>query len=124
MLIEALPCHALPGRAEPERQQSALLHCWPTLLLAQLPSRRGVDIPPAEVAYVPAACALASSPHAGAAGPAGCAPQRAHSAAALVPLPIPDFSMPFNVACFTSTLLAVFLGGVLNALLRRVGVVR
>ncbi len=48
----------------------------------------------------------------------GCAVQQAHSAAHLVPLPIPDLSMPFNVCCFTSTVLAVYFGGVLNSLLR------
>jgi phosphatidylinositol glycan class T len=41
-----------------------------------------------------------------------------HSAAHLVPMPIPDLSMPFNVICFTSTVLAVYFGGMLNALLR------
>ncbi|PSC68107.1 GPI transamidase component PIG-T-like isoform X2 [Micractinium conductrix] len=36
----------------------------------------------------------------------------------LAQLPLPDFSMPFNVICFTSTLLAVLLGGAANAVLR------
>lgn len=60
---------------------------------------------------------------------AGCGVQRAHGGAAgggpgggcVVPLPLPDFSMPFNVVCFTSTLLAVLLGGVANVVLRRAG---
>ena len=34
----------------------------------------------------------------------------------LVNLPIPDASMPFNVVCFTSTIMAVTFGSVLNAL--------
>jgi phosphatidylinositol glycan class T len=38
-----------------------------------------------------------------------------------VPLAVPDFSMPYNVICLTSTVLAVFMGGVLNALLWRPG---
>jgi phosphatidylinositol glycan class T len=39
----------------------------------------------------------------------------------VVPLAVPDFSMPYNVICLTSTVLAVFVGGVLNALLWRPG---
>ena len=39
----------------------------------------------------------------------------------LVPLAVPDFSMPYNVICITSTVLAVFVGTTLNALLRRTG---
>ncbi len=31
----------------------------------------------------------------------------------------PDFSMPYNVICLTSTVLAVFIGATLNTLLRR-----
>lgn len=37
----------------------------------------------------------------------------------LVPLAVPDFSMPYNVICLTSTVLAVYVGSTLNALLRR-----
>jgi phosphatidylinositol glycan class T len=39
----------------------------------------------------------------------------------VVPLAVPDFSMPYNVICLTSTVLAIFMGGVLNALLWRPG---
>ena len=31
----------------------------------------------------------------------------------------PDFSMPYNVCCLTSTVLAVYLGALLNTLLKR-----
>ena len=41
------------------------------------------------------------------------------SEGAVVQLAQPDFSMPYNVCCLTSTVLAVFLGAMLNALLRR-----
>lgn len=44
--------------------------------------------------------------------------QKAYGVVHTVLLPIPDLSMPFNVCCFTSTVLAVYFGGVLNALLR------
>jgi len=36
-------------------------------------------------------------------------------------LAVPDFSMPYNVVCLTSTVLAVFLGAVINSLLQRHG---
>lgn len=41
------------------------------------------------------------------------------SEGAVVQLAQPDFSMPYNVCCLTSTVLAVYLGAMLNALLRR-----
>lgn len=44
-----------------------------------------------------------------------------YSPGLLVPLAVPDFSMPYNVICLTSTVLAIFMGGVLNALLWRPG---
>lgn len=37
----------------------------------------------------------------------------------LVPLPTPDFSMPYNVITMTSTVVAFFVGTMLNALLRK-----
>jgi phosphatidylinositol glycan class T len=36
-------------------------------------------------------------------------------------LAVPDFSMPYNVVCLTSTVLAVFLGAVINSLMQRHG---
>jgi hypothetical protein len=42
-----------------------------------------------------------------------------YSEGLLVPLAVPDFSMPYNVICLTSTVLAVYFGATLNALLRR-----
>lgn len=44
-----------------------------------------------------------------------------YSPGLVVPLAVPDFSMPYNVICLTSTVLAIFMGGVLNALLWRPG---
>ena len=104
---------------------------------------RGVDIPPAVATLVPASCVNVSSsivhpqgshePNSPAGSPAAarlpvlerlkmsCGVQRQYSSSAggtVVPLPLPDFSMPFNVICFTSTLLAVLLGGVVNVVLR------
>lgn len=37
----------------------------------------------------------------------------------LVPLPTPDFSMPYNVITMTSTVVAFFVGSMLNSLLRK-----
>lgn len=42
---------------------------------------------------------------------------QAYSTPAIVPLPIPDFSMPFNVACFTSIALSIVFASVLSVLL-------
>lgn len=37
----------------------------------------------------------------------------------MVSLAQPDFSMPYNVTCFTSTLLAIYFGSMLTLMLRR-----
>lgn len=44
-----------------------------------------------------------------------------YSLGLVVPLAVPDFSMPYNVICLTSTVLAVFFGAMLNGLLQRPG---
>lgn len=51
-------------------------------------------------------------------------PARIYTANALVDLPTPDFSMPYNVIIMTSTLLALFFGSVFNLLTRRLVAVR
>lgn len=103
---------------------------------------RGVDVPPALATLLPPACAggsggsdqqaaTRSGGSAGAGAQAGvpllerlrrdCGARQGYSnggGGGVVPLPIPDFSMPFNVICFTSTLLAVLLGGATNTVLR------
>lgn len=100
---------------------------------------RGVDVPPALVTLVPPACAaerrMAGGGHGGGSsdssspsllqrlerqrGGSACAGlEQARGRPGVVPLPIPDASMPFNVICFTSTLLAVYFGGLANKLLR------
>eukprot|EP00951_Prasinocladus_malaysianus_P006747 scaffold47939_cov48-Prasinocladus_malaysianus.AAC.1 len=45
--------------------------------------------------------------------------QPVYSEGLLIPLALPDFSMPYNVTCFTSTLLAVYLSAMLAAMIRR-----
>lgn len=47
----------------------------------------------------------------------GSAPdRRIYSTSALIMLPLPDFSMPYNVIILTSTLVALFFGSVFNIL--------
>lgn len=41
-----------------------------------------------------------------------------HTSSTLLSLPTPDFSMPYNVIILTSTLIALFFGSVVNALVR------
>ena len=40
--------------------------------------------------------------------------QHLYASGALVPLPTPDFSMPYNVCCMTCTVLAIYILGVLS----------
>lgn len=42
--------------------------------------------------------------------------RRIYSTSSLIMLPLPDFSMPYNVIILTSTLLALFFGSVFNLL--------
>ncbi|GAA6008005.1 hypothetical protein JCM10207_006995 [Rhodosporidiobolus poonsookiae] len=44
---------------------------------------------------------------------------RLHTSTTLISLPLPDFSMPYNVIILSSTVLALFFGSVMNALVRR-----
>lgn len=105
---------------------------------------RGFDIPPTVVSYVADSCgaaaaggataaadvaaaaaaggwrsngSLAASPLLAAVAPPAVAQQ--HTEGLLIALAAPDFSMPYNVICITSTLMAIFVGSTLNALLQR-----
>lgn len=40
--------------------------------------------------------------------------QHLYATGALVPLPTPDFSMPYNVCCMTCTVLAIYILGVMS----------
>lgn len=48
-------------------------------------------------------------------------PLQVHSEGSLVQLATPDFSMPYNVICLSSTVMGVFVGSTLNTLLYRPG---
>eukprot|EP00240_Pyramimonas_obovata_P011115 CAMPEP_0118945228 /NCGR_PEP_ID=MMETSP1169-20130426/41834_1 /TAXON_ID=36882 /ORGANISM="Pyramimonas obovata, Strain CCMP722" /LENGTH=122 /DNA_ID=CAMNT_0006890887 /DNA_START=1 /DNA_END=369 /DNA_ORIENTATION=- len=45
--------------------------------------------------------------------------QQAATEGLLVVLPVPDFSMPYNVITFTCTIIAILFGAILSTLLRR-----
>ena len=46
---------------------------------------------------------------------------RIYTEALVVPLPIPDFSMPYNVITITCTALVMLIGSLLNVLRKRPG---
>lgn len=70
---------------------------------------RGIHLVPATVTYIPSSCADTTI--------ASCSGMsQRHSSPIVVPIPIPDFSMYFNVICFTCMPVALLFGGVLNVL--------
>jgi phosphatidylinositol glycan class T len=101
---------------------------------------RGIDVPPAVLTLVPPQELIIetigkdstsrgiTSPHSLVAAALGCPPflpqllqqplvLSRRSSPHLINLPIPDASMPFNVVCFTSTVMALAFGSALNAIL-------
>jgi GPI-anchor transamidase subunit T len=51
--------------------------------------------------------------------PTSSQPQRIYTDELLVVLPTPDFSMPYNVICLSSTMVAFFFGSMLKMLTKR-----
>ncbi|KAG2448857.1 hypothetical protein HYH02_006208 [Chlamydomonas schloesseri] len=94
-------------------------------------AHRGFDVPAALVSYVEPLALPAAQWREGDSGegqaPAsplllalqGGAVQQVYTPALLVPLAAPDFSMPYNVICLSSTVLAVYFGATLNLVMRR-----
>lgn len=85
---------------------------------------RGLDLPAAVVTLLPAVGEARSARTLPTDTPLFRHMQDQHdeqvvSEGAVVQLAQPDFSMPYNVCCLTSTVLAVYLGAMLNALLQR-----
>ncbi|RPA84170.1 Gpi16 subunit, GPI transamidase component [Ascobolus immersus RN42] len=76
-------------------------------------ANRGFDIAPAIIAILPP-----SSLSDGALG-ATQQPTYLRTTSLLLPLPTPDFSMPYNVIILTSTVMALAFGSILNLLIRR-----
>lgn len=78
---------------------------------------RGVDIPAATATLVPAACADDNHPAPRHHGPSSrCPILQRHTLGGLAQLPVPDFSMYFNVVCFSLMPVAFLFGGALQAL--------
>uniref|UniRef100_A0A7S0J258 GPI transamidase component PIG-T n=1 Tax=Calcidiscus leptoporus TaxID=127549 RepID=A0A7S0J258_9EUKA len=72
-------------------------------------SSRGVDLEPAAIRYTPHHRTTASAtPHLS---------RLLFTNSALLPLPLPDESMPYNVISFTCTLLTIFVSAMLRSLL-------
>lgn len=79
-------------------------------------ANRGFDIAPAVIRLLPASnstgsASSSSSPLAEAV--------YLRTTSLLLPLPTPDFSMPYNVIILTSTVMALAFGGIFNLLVRR-----
>ncbi|KAJ0411931.1 hypothetical protein ATCC90586_009888 [Pythium insidiosum] len=78
-------------------------------------ANRGFDVAPASAVFSPvttdAACASAADLR--------LFTRELHSEPLLVALPTPDFSMPYNVITLSSTIIAFFVGTMLNTLLRK-----
>jgi hypothetical protein len=89
---------------------------------------RGIHFPPATVTYIPSSCADKTTTTTTTPPPLysydsddidnACSSglSQRHSLPIIVPVPIPDFSMYFNVICFTCMPIALLFGGVLNVL--------
>ncbi|BGP42695.1 Subunit of the glycosylphosphatidylinositol transamidase complex-like protein [Rhodotorula kratochvilovae] len=107
----------------PARSTAQLMLAYETASLwyTEYPSdaNRGFSVPGAS--FVLRARGNASAPRAGEEGfLAARAPRlRVNTPTALLSLPTPDFSMPYNVIILTSTVAALFFGSVMNGLVRR-----
>ena len=82
---------------------------------------RGFEWPPAsaELLELTASNGTATSRHTTPVEGNGLVSYTAYSAGTLVDVPVPDFSMPFNVITINSTLAAFLIGTVLNQLVRK-----
>lgn len=73
-------------------------------------ANRGFDIPPAIIRVLPSNESIALGDDQG---------SYLRTTSLLLPLPTPDFSMPYNVIILTSTVLALGFGSIFNLLIRR-----
>ncbi len=78
-------------------------------------ANRGFDIAPAVIRVLPPN----STGYAAPASSAAPAAIYLRTTSLLLPLPTPDFSMPYNVIILTSTVMALAFGGIFNFLVRR-----
>jgi hypothetical protein len=72
-------------------------------------------VPPAIIGLHAAAASTTTA----AASPQGGATARLTTEGLLIDVPLPDFSMPFNVITLCSTLVAFFFGSMLNVVVRK-----
>ena len=75
-------------------------------------ANRGFDVAPAVIRLLPAAAEESF-------GKKGSAEMFIRTSSLLLPLPTPDFSMPYNVIILTSTVMALTFGMIFNLLVRR-----
>lgn len=80
-------------------------------------ANRGFDIAPAVIRVLPGGTADPNSTNSTGDTPPASIYLRTTSL--LLPLPTPDFSMPYNVIILTSTVMALAFGGIFNFLVRR-----
>lgn len=80
-------------------------------------ANRGFDIAPAVIRLLPASNSTGSASSLSTRSAAEAVYLRTTSL--LLPLPTPDFSMPYNVIILTSTVMALAFGGIFNLLVRR-----
>ncbi|KAI9468722.1 Subunit of the glycosylphosphatidylinositol transamidase complex-like protein [Coemansia sp. RSA 989] len=80
-------------------------------------ANRGFNIAPAVITYQLAANGTGADRPLFCTAGSACT-VRVHTEPALASLPTPDFSMPYNVITFTSTILALFFGRIFNLLTR------
>lgn len=80
-------------------------------------ANRGFDIAPAVIRLLTVSNSAGSSSSSTTSSPAKAVYLRTTSL--LLPLPTPDFSMPYNVIILTSTVMALAFGGIFNLLVRR-----
>ena len=80
-------------------------------------ANRGFDIAPAVIRILPASNSTRSAFTSSTSSSSEAVYLRTTSL--LLPLPTPDFSMPYNVIILTSTVMALAFGGIFNLLVRR-----
>lgn len=79
-------------------------------------ANRGFDIAPAVIRVLPGGTA---NPNSNNTDDTFSASIYLRTTSLLLPLPTPDFSMPYNVIILTSTVMALAFGGIFNFLVRR-----
>nr|POE49023.1 gpi transamidase component gpi16 [Quercus suber] len=82
-------------------------------------ANRGFDVAAAIIRVLPPDAATNATAPAGDAAAAAAQGEYLRTTSLLLPLPTPDFSMPYNVIILTSTVIALGFGSIFNLLVRR-----